>query len=60
MVVIVLAFNIFLVKPPIDSLLFALALAVGMSPELLPAIISITLAHRAQKMAQRSKSRRFE
>ena len=53
MVVIVLAFNIFLAKPPIDSLLFALALAVGMAPELLPAIISITLAHGAQKMAKR-------
>ena len=53
MVVAVLAINIFLAKPPIDSLLFALALAVGMAPELLPAIISITLAHGAQKMAKR-------
>jgi P-type Mg2+ transporter len=53
MVVVVLAINIFLAKPPIDSLLFALALAVGMAPELLPAIISITLAHGAQKMAKR-------
>jgi P-type Mg2+ transporter len=53
MVVIVLAINIFLAKPPIDSLLFALALAVGLTPELLPAIISITLSHGAQKMAKR-------
>ena len=53
MVVIVLAINIFLQKPPIDSLLFALALAVGLAPELLPAIISITLAHGAQQMAKR-------
>lgn len=53
MVVIVLAINIFLAKPPIDSLLFALALAVGLAPELLPAIISITLAHGAQLMAKR-------
>lgn len=52
MVVFVLAINIFLSKPPIDSLLFALALAVGMAPELLPAIISITLSHGAQKMAK--------
>lgn len=52
MVVLVLTVNIFLAKPPIDSLLFALALAVGMAPELLPAIISITLAHGAQKMAK--------
>jgi Mg2+-importing ATPase len=53
MVVVVLAINIFLAKPPIDSLLFALALAVGLAPELLPAIISITLAHGAQQMAKR-------
>jgi Mg2+-importing ATPase len=53
MVIVVLAVNIFLAKPPIDSLLFALALAVGLTPELLPAIISITLAHGAQKMAKR-------
>jgi len=53
MMVIVLAINIFLGKPPIDSLLFALALAVGLTPELLPAIISITLAHGAQQMAKR-------
>ena len=53
MVVVVLAINIFLAKPPIDSLLFALALAVGLTPELLPAIISITLSHGAQQMAKR-------
>ncbi len=53
MVVIVLAVNILLARPPIDSLLFALALAVGLTPELLPAIISITLSHGAQKMAKR-------
>jgi len=53
MVVLVLAINIFLARPPIDSLLFALALAVGLTPELLPAIISITLAHGAQQMAKR-------
>jgi Mg2+-importing ATPase len=53
MVVIVLAVNLFLAKPLLDSLLFALALAVGLTPELLPAIISITLSHGAQQMAKR-------
>lgn len=53
MVIIVLAVNIFLAKPPIESLLFALALAVGLAPELLPAIISVTLAQGAQQMARR-------
>lgn len=53
MVVIVLAVNILRAKPALDSLLFALALAVGLTPELLPAIISITLSHGAQRMAKR-------
>ncbi len=51
MVLAVLAINIFMAKPPIDSLLFALALAVGLTPELLPAIVSITLSHGAKRMA---------
>jgi Mg2+-importing ATPase len=53
MVVIVLGVNVFLKKPLLDSILFALALAVGLTPELLPAIISITLSHGAQEMAKR-------
>jgi P-type Mg2+ transporter len=52
MVVVILAVNVYLAKPLIDSLLFALALAVGLTPELLPAIISITLSHGAQQMAK--------
>ncbi len=51
LVVAVFAINVFLQKPPIDSLLFAIALSVGMAPELLPAIISITLSKGAQQMA---------
>ena len=35
-----------------DSFLFSLALAVGLTPQLLPAIISINLAHGAKRMAQ--------
>ena len=38
-------------RPPIDTLLFAIALAVGLSPELLPAILSVNLARGAQMMA---------
>ena len=52
MVLAVLAINIFAAKPPIDSLLFALALAVGLTPEMLPAIVSITLSHGAKRMAR--------
>jgi Mg2+-importing ATPase len=53
MVVIILTVNVLLAKPFLDSLLFTLALAVGLTPELLPAIISITLSHGAQQMAKR-------
>jgi Mg2+-importing ATPase len=51
LVLVVFAINVFFQKPAVDSLLFAIALAVGLSPELLPAIISITLAKGAQDMA---------
>jgi Mg2+-importing ATPase len=39
-------------RPPIETLLFAVALAVGLSPELLPAILSVNLARGAQMMAR--------
>jgi Mg2+-importing ATPase len=53
LVLIVFAANVFVAKPTVDSLLFAIALAVGLTPELLPAILSLTLARGAQLMAQR-------
>jgi len=53
MVVFVLAVNHVLERPIIESLLFAVALAVGISPELLPAIVSVTLARGARAMARR-------
>ncbi len=51
MVLFVMAANQWLGRPALDSLLFALALAVGLSPELLPAILSVTLARGARAMA---------
>lgn len=48
----IFAFNVLLHKPVIDSLLFSLALAVGLTPQLLPAIISVNLAHGAKRMAE--------
>ncbi len=53
LVIVILVFfaNLLLDRPAIDSLLFSLALAVGLTPELLPAIISITLARGARAMA---------
>src|SRR5690606_3206448 len=53
MVLAVLTINILLHRAGVDTLLFALALAVGLSPELLPAILAVTLAQGAQKMARR-------
>jgi Mg2+-importing ATPase len=53
LVLVVFAINVFLHKPAVDSLLFAVALAVGVAPELLPAIISITLSKGAQSMAKK-------
>ena len=44
MVLFVLTVNQLLGRPVIESLLFAVALAVGLSPELLPAIVSVTLS----------------
>lgn len=53
LVVIIFAINVYLHRPVLDSFLFSLALAVGLTPQLLPAIISINLAHGAKKMAQK-------
>jgi Mg2+-importing ATPase len=47
----IFAINVLLRRPVLDSFLFALALAVGLTPQLLPAIISINLAHGARRMA---------
>ncbi len=51
-VLFVLTVNQLLGRPFIESLLFAVALAVGLSPELLPAIISVTLSAGARAMAR--------
>lgn len=53
MVVFVLTVNQLLGRPAIESMLYAVALAVGLSPELLPAIVSVTLSHGARAMAAR-------
>ncbi len=52
-VLFVLTVNLMLDRPVIESLLFAAALAVGLSPELLPAIISVTLSAGARAMGKR-------
>ena len=51
LVIITFAANMALHRPVLDSLLFTLALAVGLTPQLLPAIVTITLAQGARHMA---------
>jgi len=51
-VLFVLTVNELLDRPAVESLLFAVALAVGLSPELLPAIVSVTLSTGARAMAR--------
>jgi len=53
MTLVVFAVHVFRGRPPGETLLFAVALAVGLSPELLPAILSINLSRSAQLMASR-------
>ena len=51
LVILIFAINVYLHRPVLEAFLFSLALAVGLTPQLLPAIISINLAHGAKKMA---------
>lgn len=49
----IFAANMYFARSVLDSLLFSLALAVGLTPQLLPAVISVNLAHGARRMAAR-------
>ena len=40
-------------KPWLESFLFAVALAVGLTPELLPMVVSVTLSRGALHMAKK-------
>jgi Mg2+-importing ATPase len=51
MVLLVFVAHVLQGRPPIETLLFAIALAVGLSPELLPAILRVNLSRGAQMMA---------
>ncbi|MEU8164985.1 magnesium-translocating P-type ATPase [Micromonospora sp. NPDC049004] len=43
--------NLLMHRPVIDSLLFSLALAVGLTPQMLPAIVAVSLSAGARAMA---------
>lgn len=54
LVFVVLLINVLLRRPLIDSMLFALALGVGITPEMLPAIVVVSLSIGARMMAAKS------
>ena len=53
LVLFVLLVNIVLHRPVLESFIFSVALAVGMTPEMMPMIITITLAQGARRMMKR-------
>lgn len=52
LVVVIFLINLLLQRSVIDSVLFSLALAVGLTPQLLPTIVSISLAQGARVIAK--------
>ena len=52
MVLFVLLANAVLGRPMLESFMFAVALAVGLTPELLPVVVSVTLARGALRLAR--------
>ncbi|MDF0488361.1 magnesium-translocating P-type ATPase [Sphingomonas sp. H39-1-10] len=52
LVLFVLVTHLALGRPPLESFLFAMALAVGLTPELLPMIVTVSLSRGAQRMAK--------
>src|SRR5208337_4222587 len=51
MVIAIFAVNAYFGRPILASFLFSVALAVGLTPQLLPAIVTVNLAHGAKEMA---------
>lgn len=53
LVALIFAANVYLHRPVLESFMFSLALAVGLTPQLLPAIVSVNLARGAATMAKK-------
>ena len=51
--IVILIANLYFKKPLFDSVLFSLALAVGMAPELLPAIMTFAMSAAAKRMLKK-------
>lgn len=52
LVIVIFVANLVLRRPFLDSALFSLSLAVGLTPQLLPAIVGISLARGARRIAR--------
>ena len=53
LVTVIFVANVLLDRPLVESLLFSLAIAVGLTPQLLPAIVAVSLATGARQMAKK-------
>ena len=53
LVLFVLLAHLVFARPPLESFLFAVALAVGLTPELLPMVVTVTLSRGALRMAKK-------
>ncbi len=53
LVLFVFLINVLFSRPFIESFLFAIALAVGLTPELLPMVVTVTLSRGALRMAKK-------
>ena len=49
----ILVINVTLGRPLLDALLFSLAIAIGISPQLLPAIVTVSMSQGAKRLATR-------
>lgn len=53
LIVVIVAINLFRGQDVLDTVLFALAVAVGLTPQLLPALVSLSLARGSAELAKR-------
>lgn len=51
--IVILSVNLYFKKPLFDSILFSLAISIGMAPELLPAIMTLSMTAGAKRMLQK-------
>ncbi len=49
----IFAINVAFSRPIIDALLFSLAIAIGITPQLLPAIVSVSLSNGSRQLARK-------